>query len=62
MSEQNQEPVITKIEFDEKTAIPEIIEVSEKDLAKQEKKEAKLSHAHQKAIDHATRRAERQCL
>ena len=59
MSNHDQDPIISKIEFDEKTSIPEIVEVSPKELDKQAKKDAKLSHTHKKAIDNATKRAEK---
>ena len=47
------EPIITKIDIKEKTAEPEIVVVSKKELASQEKSEAKVSHANKKALENA---------
>lgn len=59
MDNKKQNPVVSKIEIDEKTAEPTIVEVSAKSLEKQAKKEAKISQSHQKAIDEANKRAEK---
>jgi len=59
MDSKNQDPVISKIEFNEKTAEPKIVEVSAKELDKKAKKDAKISYAQQKALDDAQKRVEK---
>lgn len=59
MSSNEQQPIITKIEFDSETSEPEIVELSKKELDKLDKKEAQLSQSHKKAIEQATKKAEK---
>lgn len=58
MDAKNDKPVISRIEIDD-NLMPEIVEVSPKQLEKLEKAEAKISHASKKAIEDAQKRVEK---
>ena len=59
MSRKKDEPVISKIEFDEKTAEPVIVNVDNKKLKKQLLKEEALSNAQKKRLEQAKDIAEK---